>query len=87
MENDFIIAFRALWGAAMIITEEEEIGNGECRYCHVEEYPADNDGNRTEGEAVQYCMDHEEWCPSYIIDHAFSGIDSAIIGRVMKGVS
>jgi len=54
------------------ITENEDMW-GQCRYCHAHGYPVDETGNKLNHEeaanAQEYWTDHEEWCPSNIIDH------------------
>jgi hypothetical protein len=79
---------QALWKAAGTIIENEDPGNGYCRYCAVEDYPVDQDGNPIEdaGEATEFHMDHEEWCPSYIIDHAFDGLERGLASRVISAL-
>jgi hypothetical protein len=81
---------RALWGAAGTITEGENTGDAECRYCHADEYPADEQGTEVGWEdeaATQYLIDHEPWCPSARIDRAFDGLDDVLVARVLEGLS
>lgn len=86
--DDIRTVLQALWKAADTITENEDSGRGHCRYCGVEDYPVNKDGNPTEDmeDAEEFHMDHEEWCPSYIIDHAFDGLDDGLFHRVITAI-
>ena len=83
--TDARAVLNALWKAADAITESEDLGNGYCRYCGVEDFPVNKDGSPTKDmeEVEEFHMDHEEWCPSYIIDHAFDGLDGGLASRVI----
>lgn len=84
------LVLRALWSAATAITEGEDTGDAECRYCHADEYPADEQGTEVGWEdeaATQYCINHEPWCPSFLIDRAFDGLGDALVAQVLEGLS
>jgi hypothetical protein len=83
--NETLQVLRALNAAADRITEDEEDGYGVCRYCGAESYGVTEDGARAgeTDEVVEYHIDHEAWCPSYILDHAYAGLDQPIVDRVL----
>lgn len=80
MENAALRADNAgLINVCKIIHENEEEW-GQCRYCHAESYPVDEHGNKLEAEdtenAQEYWTDHEDWCPSAIIDNNISSFEN-----------
>lgn len=70
--------------------QEDQDGDSCCEYCNAEDYPVDGAGDRIfeqdVSNAVEWWIDHEEWCPSYIIDHAFHGMDEEMLQRVLAFV-
>lgn len=84
--DDILTVLRALHSAAEQITEHEEDGYGECRYCRADSKPVDADGKATDterDEADHWTIAHEEWCPSYILDRAYADLDQTMVDRVL----
>jgi hypothetical protein len=83
--NETLQVLHALNAAADRITEDEEDGYGACRYCGAESYGVTDEGARAgeTDEIAQYRIDHDESCPSYILDHAYAGLDEAMVDRVL----
>jgi hypothetical protein len=85
--NETLQVLRALREACMAITEHEQDEHDTCRYCHAESKPADMDGNPVDTEtAEQWTITHETWCPSFILDNAYAGLDQAMVDRVLAAV-
>lgn len=84
--DDILTVLRALHSAAEQITEHEEDGYGECRYCHADSKPVDAAGKPVDtekDEADHWTIAHEEWCPSAILDRAYAALDQAMVDRVL----
>lgn len=86
MADELLEVLRALREACTTITENEQDLSDTCRYCDAESYGVTEDGapSGEVDEIVQYHTDHEEWCPSYILDHAYAGLDQSMVDRVLS---
>ena len=82
--SETLQVLRALNAAADRVTEQEEDGYGACRYCGAESYGVTEDGKRAgeTDEVMEYHIDHDESCPSYILNHAYAGLDQSMVDRV-----